>query len=242
MSFTHHITTATISEIFAEEITARSGTVLDALQHGSRLYARSVLPGVRDVLPGDRLQGGVALRAKECEVWVHPYVFRQVCSNGAIMAQALQTRHLTDLNLRDPDEAEVAVREAVRACCEEDAFATSFREFRSATEVQADLAISLLPLLSRFRSAELFSRIVDQFFREPDRTRFSLTNAVTAVARGTRDPDTRWRLEELGGAIAAGKMPNPSPRNPGKAIRLAKHSHSLNDSPTAIPEPALATR
>jgi hypothetical protein len=131
----------------------------------------------------------------------------------------------------------------VRACCDEDAFATSVREFRSATEVQADLAISLLPLLSRLHSsAGLFSRIMDQFFREPDRTRFSLTNAVTAVARDTRDPETRWRLEELGGAIAAGKTPNPSPRKPGKAIRLAKHSHSLDDSPTAIPEPALATR
>ncbi len=27
-------------------------------------------------------------------------------------------------------------------------------------------------------------------------------NAVTSVARDTRDPVTRWRLEELGGQIA----------------------------------------
>ena len=46
------------------------------------------LPEVR---PQDRLQGGVALRVVEADILVHPYVFRQVCRNGAIVAQALET-------------------------------------------------------------------------------------------------------------------------------------------------------
>ncbi len=213
MSALKHFPAAAVLEIFTDEITARSGTVIGTLQDGTRLFARSVLPGVQEVRPSDKLQGGVALRANESEVWLHPYVFRIVCSNGAIMAHALQTQHLIDLDLRDSWVAETVLREAIQACCDEEAFATSVREFRSATEVQADLALNLLSVLSHLslpNTSGLLRQIMDQFFREPDRTRFSLTNAVTAVARDTRDPETRWRLEELGGAIAAGIAP-PSP-------------------------------
>jgi hypothetical protein len=32
-------------------------------------------------------------------------------------------------------------------------------------------------------------------------SRFDLMNAVTATARNLTDPEARWRLEELGGAI-----------------------------------------
>ncbi len=218
MSAQQHFSIASVSEVFREEITARSGVVNDAFHDATRLFARSVLPGVEEVRPGDRLQGGVALRATESDIWLHPYVFRQVCSNGAIMAHSLRTRHLTELDLRDPWDAEAALREAIQDCCEAEAFTESVREFRSATEVKADLALNLLSLLSRSglqNTSGLLCQIMDQFFGEPDRTRFGLTNAVTAVARGTRDPETRWRLEELGGAIAAGLMPSPPSRSPG---------------------------
>src|SRR6185295_15851633 len=140
-------------------------------------------------------------RATESEVWLHPYVFRTVCSNGAIMAHALQTRHLTELDLRDPWEAEQALREAIQVCCEDETFGTSAREFRSATEREADLSLNLLSLLSRISShhaPDLQRAIMDQFFAGSDRSSFGLTNAVTAVARDMRDPELRWRLEELG--------------------------------------------
>ncbi len=90
---------------------------------------------------------------------------------------------------------------------------------RTACEVQANLALNLLPLLTRFAAStgpEVLSRVMDQFFREEDRSQFGLANAVTAVARDTRDPDTRWRLEELGGGIAAGIVPRP-PVDAGRA-------------------------
>ena len=88
------LTTADVSTIFAEEIAAAGGTVTDSFHDGSRLFARSVLPWIRQVRAKDEVQSGVALRATGLEVSVHPYVFRQVCSNGAIMAQAIQTRHV----------------------------------------------------------------------------------------------------------------------------------------------------
>ena len=35
-------------------------------------------------------------------------------------------------------------------------------------------------------------------------------NAVTSVARDTREPELRWRLEELAGGIAAHIEPAPT--------------------------------
>src|SRR3954452_6040747 len=78
-------------DAFREEITVLEGQVTDAFDDGVRLYARATLPKLRDLMPGDRFQPGVALRAVDGEIRVHPYTFRQVCSNGAIHAQVVQT-------------------------------------------------------------------------------------------------------------------------------------------------------
>ncbi len=50
----------------------------------------------------------------------------------------------------------------------------------------------------------MIGQFLRRFRSQPDRTRFGLVNAITSLARDTRDPESRWRLEELGGAIAAG--------------------------------------
>jgi hypothetical protein len=206
------LTTTEISAIFAEEIKARSGTVLDTFDDGSRLFTRSVFPWVREVRTDDRLQGGVALRATAEEIWVHPYVFRTVCSNGAIMAHSLHTEHLTGLSLQTLEEANLALRAALQACSAIDAFSTATREFRSALDTQVDLALNMLPALARMGpglGAGTFQRILERYFEDSDRSRYGLTNAITSVARDTRDPELRWRLEELGGGVAAGKITTP---------------------------------
>ncbi len=213
MSSQHALTTARVRAIFAEEIAAAGGTVSDTFDDGSRLFVRSVLSRYADVVPGDRLQSGVALRAAQSQVWVHPYVFRQVCRNGAIVAHAVQTRHVEDTDMPGPEAAD-AVREAIRACCEPEAFTTAVAQTRSAREREADMALTVLPFISRLPAGvrdTVIRQILDQFSREPDRSAFGLMNAVTAVARDTRDPDLRWRLEELGGAVAAGRVPTPKP-------------------------------
>jgi hypothetical protein len=53
--------------------------------------------------------------------------------------------------------------------------------------------------------------------RPGDRSPFGLANAVTAVARDTRDPDLRWNLEEFGGAVVA-----TVPRHPADGGHAAK--------------------
>ena len=45
--------------------------------------------------------------------------------------------------------------------------------------------------------------IMRQYLGNRDQTGFGLMNAVTAVARDQRDPEVRWRLEELGGGVPA---------------------------------------
>jgi hypothetical protein len=104
------------------------------------------------------------------------------------------------------------VREAVRACCNEQAFANIADDIRSSRDRVADVTLNLLPVLSRLRpeiGTQIFRQIVERFFDGEDASRFGLMNAVTSVARDTTDPGIRWRLEELGGGIPVGQPPAP---------------------------------
>ena len=68
MSHQPNCSLASVYEIFHQEIAAASGEVLNVVQDKTRFFARSVLPNVTEVLPNDRLQGGVALGVTESEV------------------------------------------------------------------------------------------------------------------------------------------------------------------------------
>ena len=60
--------------------------------------------------------------------------------------------------------------------------------------------------------------VVERYFLGEDRSRYGLMNAVTAVARDTRDPEIRWGLEEFGGGLAVGCRPGPDgDRAPARA-------------------------
>jgi hypothetical protein len=221
MPFQDFLSTAELKVLFAEEITAAGGKVSDTYEDGARLFTRSILPQVREVRPADRVQGGVALRASAQQVCVHPYIFRQVCSNGAIMAQAIQTRHITADEVESPEEAAAAVRLAVQACCEAEAFSAAAEAMRSTGERQADMALNLLPVLSRLpggMASQAARAVMERFLQDADRSQFALMNAVTSVARDTRDPDLRWRLEELGGGIAVGRTPVLQPDDRAAAV------------------------
>jgi hypothetical protein len=201
-------TTAEIGEVFAEEIAEIGGKVTDRYDDGSRLLARSVLPGRRMVGRDDAVQGGVAIRATDEDIQVHPYVFRQVCRNGAIMATAIQTWQVARVDDSGiVDRAPLGeLREAIRACGSEEAFSTSAEQMRSAREIQADLSLTIMPMLGQMPREmvnQVLGSIMEQFAKERDSSNFGLMNAVTSVARDTRDPELRWRLEGLGGGIPA---------------------------------------
>jgi hypothetical protein len=222
MTYRDWLTTREILEVFADEVTTAGGKVTETFDDEHFLYARSILPGEREVQRGDKVQGGVALRATEEEIRVHPYVFRQVCKNGAIRAHAIQTRQIVRTNLVEScgSGLDWALREAVRLCCSADAFRAGVGEMRSALELEADVELALLPMLAQLPRKDA-ARIVDTVMRRHsagrDRTRFGLMNAVTSVARDTRDPELRWRLEELGGGVPIAVQPRRPAPDPNRA-------------------------
>ena len=215
MSFSTWPTTRELLDVFTEEVTQCGGRVITPYDDGERLYARAILPEVREVAPRDGVQGGVAVRGVVGEVRVHPYVFRQVCSNGAIWAQSLQTRRIVyadDWAASEPDEGVIPLlREAVRACCSREAFTRSAAEMSATRARPGDpdfLEDLLLQVFGHSRVPAHFVRdILSRFERARDRSQFGLMNAVTSVARDTAHPELRWSLEELGGGIAALRPP-----------------------------------
>jgi hypothetical protein len=165
------------------------------------------------------MRAGIAMRTTDEQIFVHPYTFRLVCSNGAILAHATQTQVISlDDPITDPI---VALRQAVHLCAQPEAFRQSLLEARGAMERQADIMLLYLPLLSRFPrdvAAQLFSMIARRFSDARDRSRFGLMNAVTSTARDTKDPETRWRLEELGAQVPALLEPTPHARESKRAM------------------------
>ncbi len=157
--------------------------------------------------------------ANDTDILIHPYVFRVVCGNGAIMAQAVQTRHIAR-DSASPFSIEAEVRQAIRCCCEPEAFTFAADQMRTAKQSQADMLINMSAFLGTHRiPGEIASRILRQYFEMEERSAYGFMNAVTAVARDTKDPETKWRLESLGGAIPTQANPPSSPR-PSRRERL----------------------
>jgi hypothetical protein len=213
------LTTTELKSLFAEEVADAGGRMSDTFDDGARLFARSVLPRRSAVRKGDEVQAGVALRTADESVWVHPYVFRLVCRNGAIMAHAAQTCQVECHEFTPTHEAADAVRAAVRACCDEDAFTVAAREMQSGIQTPADMALTVMHLVNHLPAgvaSQVLEAILSRFTHDGDRSRFGLMNAVTAVARDTQDPELRWRLEELGGGVPTWQH-GPQPRVPAAA-------------------------
>jgi hypothetical protein len=257
MLFKEGLTTARVLAVFAEEVRARRGEVTQTFDDGKRLFSRAVLPHVAEVGPGDQVRGGVAIKATGDGVWLYPYTFRRICSNGAIAARTLEERSIADPHLQQPELVLEAVRSTVEACCKAEVFTGAVGEMRKGREATAtDLLLLILPLLSRSsdlvsgliersvrekkapdtntpqatalevleseailsalmpalfrRSAphhgDLMTGVLSRYGKEGDRSRFGLAQAITAVARDVQDPELKWDLEKLGGAVALGTL------------------------------------
>jgi hypothetical protein len=219
MMFDGTLTTGRILDIFTEEVQTRQGRVTDTYHDGRRLFVRSLLPHVADARPNDSMQGGLALRATEDELSLHPYLFRQVCRNGAIMAQAIESLHVECLGVYSADEGTAMLREAIANCSQQRVFAKSLRGVQSLAMAEIDQLLNLIPYLSHFQQGGMehfLAEILERYSLERDHTQFGFMNAITSVARDTHDPDDRWRLEELGGGMAARLRPKRPSDAPGR--------------------------
>jgi hypothetical protein len=205
-----------IESIFSEELTNAGGKVTDTFANRGLLFTRSTLPEFTEVAPKDRLQPGVALRANDAEIVVSPYIFRLVCTNGAIAARAVHSRRISRDEWFLDDQAEsdlqTTLRIAIRNCCQREAFAPPIDQMRQAIDSTTNMALMISTLLTRHRSSfarATMQEILGRYNRSRDRSTYGLINAVTSVARDTRDPQVKWRLEELGGEIAYWQTTRP---------------------------------
>jgi hypothetical protein len=219
-------TTQDICTTVSEELGLMGGAIREKFDDGRRLFLRAILPLAEEVRPKDVVEGGIAVKAGKKGIQVHPYVFRQVCRNGAIMPhQVDKARRIQRVDFAASSEAIQGVdrqlREAVRACSAAEVFSRAAGQIKSATGTIAQF--NVLHLLSAWSvpetmQAQLRREIMRDFLQAHDRSTFGLMNAVTSVARDQEDPEVRWRLEELGGGVPAMNFPQAQPG--GAAVEL----------------------
>ena len=207
-------TSRDLLDAFSDEVATAGGTVSDALDDGRRLIARAVFPINAEIRIGDQVNAGVAIRAMSNEIVVHPYTLRQVCTNGAIAVEALESQHFERIHAEtvwtvsyEASMTLAKVRDAVRACARPEAFATIVSDMQLAAATDGQMAIHLLVHSKYFAgdAAAVASQmeIFDRYHSAGDRSAFGVMNAVTSLARETRDPELRWSLEQLGGRVPA---------------------------------------
>lgn len=225
MTMTYLPPTQELNALFVDEVRTLGCAHPDIYDDGERLIARAICTRPVEVRPGDAVRGGVALHTIGDLVDVHPFIFRQVCTNGAVMAEALQSQRVRRVEVAALSEMITAVlddvRAAIRACAAPTAFADAAGTMRRATGHPASVIIDMIPWLGRMsgRDVDEFVRLVmGRFERQGDESAFGLINAVTSIARDTRDPERKWRLEELGGTMLALIPPVPKSRHVGVTI------------------------
>ena len=204
-------TLAQIGVLFEEECSALGATSIDSCTDDHRLFQRAVLGPAEVVRPGDAIRGGVALRAEGQWVLLHPYSWREVCTNGAISARVTSTVRVERVLVEATTIAaafvggfESELRRAIQASSDPSHLTQAAEQMRGAAELDAEMMIMLLPHLLRSTGVArhgLLSSIVDRFEESEDRSAFGLVNAVTSVARDARDPDVKWALETAGGEL-----------------------------------------
>jgi hypothetical protein len=206
MTMTYLPPTQEISALFVDEVRAM-GCVDQVFDDGVRVFARAVHRRPVEIRLRDAVRGGVALRVMGDLVDVHPFVFRQICTNGSIMAEALQSQRIRRVEVPAASELVTAalddVRAAIQACGDPAAFADAVDRMRGAAREPVSMMIAMRYMLNEARrwDASFLDEMWKRFEREEDRSAFGLVNAVTSIARDTPDPERRWRIEELGGTL-----------------------------------------
>ena len=207
-----------IEAIFRETIGSHGGVVSNCVEFQTQLFMRSTTPRVLEVRPQDFVQGGVALRVVADEIDICPYVFRQVCRNGALMPMALESFHVQRADFAAPTDEINAVLEELRQvlqwCLDPSILDTTTNQMQlaSRTELAADAEVlEGLPDVVGISHRELRRQIVRRLRMERDWTVYGLMNAVSSLARDTQDPSVRWDLEELGGGVPALVEPRMEP-------------------------------
>jgi hypothetical protein len=196
---------AKLAELFETEVRNRNGRVVDLVEDGSRLFARSILHEKVEVRRGDFVEGGVALCLMQTQISVRPYVFRLVCTNGAVMAMSDEARTI-EVHDESFEKHEPEIKEAIAACASAKAFEAATDGIVKTIGMHQDMGLAMVQLLRSHQRTLLDPKMLLDIIertREAGTDLFSLMNALTSIARDTPDPERRWKLEEAGGTVPA---------------------------------------
>jgi len=214
-----------VEAIFRETVASQDGVVSNCVEFQAQLYMRSTTPRALEVRPRDLVQGGVALRMIDDQIDVCPYVFRQVCRNGAVMPLASESFHVLRVDLAAPTDDIDAVSDELRQvlgwCLDPSILETATDQMQLAVRTELTVDAEMLDRLPRdmgISHRDLRHQVVRRLRMERDWTVYGLMNALTSLARDTQDPEIRWNLEELGGGVLAqikmGSKPGDSAADP----------------------------
>jgi hypothetical protein len=195
------IEVGSILELFREEVADLDGVVLDEVDDGSAAYARALFPTEAEVVPGDAVRAGVAMRCIDDEVEVRPYVQRRVCRNGAVISHSTLGRVVELHDAFDVKTALLEVRHAIRGAAAYDAFAEFVDAMRTSRTLEPDLALLLMSFRRSGGIDEPSLLILMRRFRDNGSSAYALGNAMTSLARDTIDPELRWRREAIGADV-----------------------------------------
>lgn len=150
MSSGYWPTTVDVYRIFSEETAHAGGIVTNTFDDGGRLFIRSVIPELCEIIPGDSVKGGVALRSNLEEIWIHPYILRVACSNGSIRPLAIQSTQISRKDSGEPPRTEhdfaLHLRGAIRRCLDKEVLQAGVNEMREAHSKGIASALSMLQM------------------------------------------------------------------------------------------------
>jgi len=183
-----------------------------------KLYLRAVFPRmVADIKVGDAVQWGVQIRNSEVgsgTFAIENFVNRLVCSNGMVVANVLNARHvgrrMDDLLSDEAIEADdhafwLAARDTLRGALSEASFASVVARLRETTDGVEITA----PTRATERLAKTFSisedereTILNRLATGNDLSKWGLLNAVTNAAQSIESFDRQVEMEAMGWEIA----------------------------------------
>lgn len=190
----------------------------------TRFYLKAVAPRVEgEVKRGDVVQAGVMIRNSEVghgSLSVQPMIYRLVCLNGMIVAQA--TRHYHVGRQVDSDEANRVFRDetlalddaaffskladVVKAAVDEAQFEQIVAQLRDAADGQRiEKPVEALERLGkRFTLADDESEsVLKHLIQGSDLSAYGVLNAITRASQDVESYDRATELETVGGQVLA---------------------------------------
>ncbi len=169
-----------------------------------------------EITRGDIIYGGLIIRNSEVGASafrVETFILRKICSNGLIGEHSLKKVHLgkqtleigeidwSDETRELEDKALWAkARDIIRLTFDNSIFSSWVKKMRESTEIAIEKPTKAVNNVARLASLSEEQRD-DLLAYFSEHTKYGLVNAVTSLARETKNVDEQIRLEGFGGKL-----------------------------------------